>query len=131
MPVADELLRVGVGRLARVGELRGDLLEVVELRDVGLVADRDQHELAAFFALPTLHTFTRGDGRGERVEVAVDVLRVGELVGRADDVAQDFLGRGNGRRGGQMIDELGEEDTARSCTPGSFLVYSSSFVELL
>ncbi len=57
----NELLRLGFGDLARVSELGGDFLEVVELRDICFVTHRDQHEVATFFSLPTLKTFTRGD----------------------------------------------------------------------
>jgi hypothetical protein len=40
----------------------------------------------------------------------VNVFDVGQLVRRADDVAEDFVGRRDGRRRGQVIDQLGREN---------------------
>ena len=88
---------VGIGGLPRVGELRRDLFKAVDLAEVFLARDRCEEHFAAFLALaggPDL------DARGcccERAEISVDVFRVGELLGGADDIAESLLGRGDGR----------------------------------
>src|SRR5450432_4089503 len=45
--------------------------------------------------------------------VAVNILRVSELIRRADDVAQHLFRRGDGGGGGQMVHQLGGEETLR------------------
>ena len=82
----------------------------VDPPEVLLARDGREEHLAAPLALadgPHLHPRGR---RGERAEVGVDVFRVRELLGRADDIAQRLLRRGDGVRRGQVVDELGEEE---------------------
>ena len=50
----DELLRLRLGQLARIGELRGDLPVLVELLDRRLVGDRERDHVAPFVALADL-----------------------------------------------------------------------------
>ena len=104
------MLRLGVGNLARVGELGGDFLEVVELGEVGFVAHRDQQEVTTFFGLANAENLHAWGGLGEFVVVMVNVLRVGENVRRSDDVSEDFFRCRNGRGGGKMIDQVGEKE---------------------
>ena len=108
--LAHQVGRLGVRRLAGVGELRGDLFVAVDPPEVLLARDGREDHLAALLALADgPHLDPRGR-RGERAEVGVDVLRVRELLGRADDIAQRLLRRGDGVRRGQVVDELGEEE---------------------
>ncbi len=107
--LAHHLGRHGVLGLAGVGEPGGDLLVAVDPSQVLLAGDGREDHLPAPLALadgPYPHPRGR---RLERAEIGVDVLRIRELLRRADDIAQGLPRRGDGVRRGQVVDELGEE----------------------
>ena len=100
------LLRRRPARIAQGGELGLVLVEVLE---VGLVADGDDHLVAAFLGLadhPELHP---GRGLGQLLVVALDVLGVGQLSGRAGNAAEELQRRRHGVRRRHMVDKLGGE----------------------
>jgi hypothetical protein len=83
----------GVRDLTRIGEFGGDFLEVVELGDIGFIANRYQHEVSTFLGFADAENLHARGSLGEFIVVMVNILRVGEDVRRSDDVSKDFLGR--------------------------------------
>ena len=110
MPEETSCCASAVGDLSRVGELRRDSAKLVELRDVGFIAHGDEQEVAAFLGLADAEDLHARSGLGEFIVVMVNVLRVGENVGGADDVAEDLIRRGNYCGSGEMVHEIGEEE---------------------
>ena len=120
----DQLLRLRLRRLARIGQRREHALVLVELLDRRLVGDGEQHHVAAFFGLADRPHRDAIGRLVERLVVALDVLGVGQLAGRAGHAAEELQRRRDrvGRR--QVIDELGADARIlrvfldlRSCTP--------------
>ena len=99
-----ELDRSGVGKLGQPGAI------LVELRDERRVGDGDGDHLAAFLRLADRKHFHARAGLRERPHVFVNLRTVGQLARRAGDIAENRLGRRNGLRGGQVIDERREEE---------------------
>ena len=79
------------------------------LLDRRFVGDREQDHVAAFLGLADRPQLGAVGRLVERLEVAVDVLGVGQLAGRADDAAEELERRRNGGRGRQVIDQLGRD----------------------
>ncbi len=106
----DERLRLRVGQLPRVGEVGEDLLVLVEGLDRRLVGDGHDDDVAAFLALadgPHLRAARRR--LGQRVEVALHVLVVVQLVRRAGNPPEELERRRHGGRRGQMVDQFGQD----------------------
>ncbi len=59
--------------------------------------------------LPMSMTFTRGDFVGERVVILQHVRVIGQVLGRADIIAENVLGRWNDGRFRQMIHQRADE----------------------
>ena len=57
--------------------------------------------------LPIVQNLARRRGLGDRLEVAVDVLGVGQLARRADDPAEELERRRHRGRGRQVVDQFG------------------------
>ncbi len=105
----DELLRLRLGQLARIGELRGDLAVLVELLDRRFVGHRDREHvppLVAHADLEHRHAIRR---LVERVEIPDDVLVVGQLAGLTGDVAEEFQRRRHFVGGRHVIDQLRQD----------------------
>ena len=105
----DELLRLRVGQLARIGQLRGDLPVLVELLDRRFVGDRDRDHVAPFFGLADLQHRHAVRRLVERLEVADDVLVVRQLARLARDVAEELQRRRHLVRRRHVIDQLGQD----------------------
>ena len=103
-----QLLRARFGRLARIGQLAEHVAILVELLDRVLAADREQDDVAPFFGGADLPVLRAGRRRlRQRLVIAVDVLRVGQLTRRADGAAEELERRGHGVGRRQVIDQLG------------------------
>ena len=94
---------------ARVGEFRGDVLVMVELRDVLRVADGHDHEVAALLAFAGNERADAGRGFFESAVITIDVGDMRQLVWRADGVAENFVGRRNGLRRRKVVNERSGE----------------------
>jgi hypothetical protein len=103
LPLIDQLLRLGIADLARIGEARGDVAVAVERGQVLLAGDGDEHHLPPLLGLPDEENLDTRRGRRQRAHVAVDVLRVGELPLRPGDVPMMLQRRRHGGRGGQVV----------------------------
>jgi hypothetical protein len=109
----DQLLRLCVGELPRIGELRGDLLVLVELPDRCFVGHCDGDHVAALVSdadLEHRHPLRR---LVERVEIARDVLVVRHVARLARDVSEELQRRRHLVGGRQVIDELGHDPGIR------------------
>ena len=99
-----------VGELPRIGQVGQDLLVSVQRLDRRLVGDRQHDHVAPFLALADREQPRAGRRRlRERLEVALHVLVVGELVGHPRDASEELERGGHGRRRRQVIDQLGED----------------------
>ena len=110
---ANELLRLLLGGLPRVRELREHGLVLVDRLDRGFVGDRGHDHVAPFLGLsdvPDGHAIRRLVERGK---VAMDVGGMGEDAGRPGHVAEKFERRGYRIGGRQVIDELGRNPRVR------------------
>ncbi len=107
--LGDELLGLGVGEAAGIGELRQVGAFLVEVREGIFGADEDDDGLAAFLGVAGADDFNAAGMGGEGVVVAQNVSIVGELFGRADVVAEDVAWGRDGAARGQMIDQRAEE----------------------
>ena len=86
----DEFAGLLAGELARIAEPGEDVLVFIEVFDGGLVGDGEYDLVAAFFGLADLPEFRAGRGFGECLEIAVDVLGVGQLAGFPRDASEEF-----------------------------------------
>jgi hypothetical protein len=103
----DQLPGLLLGRLPRIGERGQHPLVALQLADGRLAGDREQDDVATLFGLPDL---PRRDPRRrlvERLEVPLDVLRIGQLPRHPDHPAQELERRRHRARGGKVIHQLG------------------------
>ena len=107
---SDELLRIGLAEAARIGETSSDFLVAIKLREIGFIGDGDDEHLAAFLGSANAPNFDAGTLAGKEAEIGVDVLGVIENIGRADDVMESGVGRGNARAEREMVNEFGAEE---------------------
>ena len=100
-------------------------LVLVDLLDRRFVGHREQHHVAAFLGLANRPHRDAIGGFVERLVVALDVFRVGQLARRARHAAEELQRRRNrvGRR--KVIDELGADPRVLRVSL-IFAVYSSS-----
>ena len=105
----DQRLRLRVGGLARIGQRRELIAVLLEVLDRRLVGDRQRDHVAAFFGLADLPVARARRHFGELLVVAMNVLRVGQLAGLADDAAEELERRRHGVGRRQVIDELGRD----------------------
>jgi hypothetical protein len=108
LPRGNQLLRLRVGQLARVGQLRRDLLVFVELFDRRLVGNRDRDHVAPLVGHADLEHRDTLRRLVERVEVTCDVLVVRHVPRLARHIAEELQRRRHLVGGRHMVDELGE-----------------------
>ena len=109
----DQLPRFRFLQLARIGQLRGDLLVLVELLDRRFVGDRQRDHVAPFVALSDPEQLHPRRRLLERLVVADDVGVIGELAGLARHVAEELQRRRHGGRHRHVIDQLGRDARVR------------------
>ncbi len=98
-----------IGEAARIGEPGEVAFVRIEIADGVFVGDGGHQTIAAFIGLADGHDFDALGGGGEGAIVAGDIGDVGEVLGRADVVAEDVLGGGNSGRFGQMVYQRAHE----------------------
>ena len=86
----DQLFRLRIGDRAGIGQLRGDLLVLVELLDRRFVGDRERNHVAPFLSLADPEQLDSRRRLLERLVVADDVGVIGEMAGLARDVAEEL-----------------------------------------
>jgi hypothetical protein len=79
----------------------------LEVADRRLVTDRRNDHVAPFLGLADAPDADAVGRLIEGREIAVDVLRVGQLTGRADNTPKELERARDGARRRQMIDQLG------------------------
>ena len=102
----DQLPRLLLRRLPRIGELRDHRLVLVERFDRRLVGNRDEDHVASFLGFADVPHHDAVGRLVERGEVSVDVGHVRQLAGRSRHVSEQLQRRGHGGGRGQVIDEL-------------------------
>ena len=108
--LGDDLLRLRVGERARVGELREIARDTVSRFLIDSSAPtKTTTQLAAFVALADRHDLDARRRRRQRAVVLQDVGVVGQLLRRADVVAEHVLGRRDAGHFGQVIDQRAHE----------------------
>src|SRR5687768_16966302 len=107
---SNERLRFCLGDLSRVSELCRYLFEAIEFRKIRFITYEHEHLLASLFAFFRRHEDAHAwRGCCKLAIVAILVLRVRELVWRADGISQNLLGRRHFVRQWQVIDKLCHE----------------------
>ncbi len=104
-----QLLRLRLGGLPRVGQLREHVLVFRQLLDRRLVGDREQDHVAALLGLAERPHQRAIGGLVDRLEIAMDVFRIRQLAGRPDDAAVELERSGHAVRRRQVIDQLGAD----------------------
>ena len=102
----DDLPRLRLGGLARVGQGVEVGLVLVERLDGRLVSDGEEHHVAAFFALADRPVLEARRGLRQRLVVALDVLRVGQLAGRAGNAPEELQRRRHLVAGRHVVDQF-------------------------
>ena len=102
-------MSLGVGEAARVGKAGEVFAVVVEVRDRVLRADENDDGVAAFLGLADADHLHAGSMRRQGVVIAQDIGVVSQLLGRADVMAEDFLGRRHGGADGKMVHQRADE----------------------
>ena len=107
---ADQALCFRLRNLARVSQLRRDVLVAIELGEQRLVTDGHEDLFLPFLGFlrrsKQAHAFA---GPRQLAIVAIEILRIGELVWRSDDIAEHFVRRRNRVRHRQVIHQLSQE----------------------
>jgi hypothetical protein len=91
LAAGNQLLRIGIGNLAGIGKLGGNIAQLIELRDVRFVAHGDKQEVAPFLRFAHAVNFHARTGLRELVVITVNVLRISQKVRRSNDVAENFV----------------------------------------
>ncbi len=109
-PFGDQPFGLILGDRTRIGESGGDLFVPIQPPHIRFIGDDDQDHLP-----PLLRITHREDLHSRRrslqlAHVAVDVLRIRQLVRRTDDIAEHFLRRRDRIGGRQVIHQLGQEE---------------------
>ncbi len=107
--LGDQFVRLRPLGLARVRQPGGEFLVMVQFGNVALVRDRHHDDFAAFFRVADGKHLDPLRGLLQLPHVAVDVLRISELVGRADGVPQHLLRRGHAIGSGQVVHQFRQE----------------------
>ena len=109
----DRLVRLRLRRPARVRQPGGEFFVMVQPGNVALVRNRHQDDFAAFLRVADGKHLDPLGGLFQLPQVAVDILRISELVGRADGVSQHLLRRGHAIGSGQVVHQLRQEKRLR------------------
>ena len=105
----DELLDLVLAQAARIGDLREVVAVLLQVLDVVVRRDPDDDELASFVGLADRLDLHARRGRGQRAVVLQDVGVVGQLVRRADVIAEHVFRRRNPLDDRQVIDQRADE----------------------
>ena len=95
---ADQALGFGIARAPWIGERRDIALVLVEIGDRGRIGDRQDHHVTPFFGFPDRPVPGPWRRLGDRFEIAMNVLGVGQFARGADDPTVERERRGDGAR---------------------------------
>ena len=110
LALLDRLASLGVAAAARVGDRPGVALQAVELGQVLGAGDDREQELAALGGRAHRHGQHPRALLGEPLEVAADLLPVGQLEVHADRSAEVRLGRGDRLSAGEARGRQGHRE---------------------